>query len=146
MTTQLAKFLDHNEFEPWDLLFKDFFKTDSFFLPAINSKPNYPVDIYEDDKNAIIEIAAAGLDKEDIQIEEVDGLLKVSYNKKEEKNEEKLNYIQKGIAKRSFCLSWRFSDKYDLKKVDATMDKGILKIEIPKKEEKAIVKNTIKIK
>ena len=144
--TQLTRFLNHNEFEPWDVLFRDLFKTDSFFLPAINSKPNYPVDIYEDDKTATIEIAAVGLDKEDIQIEETDGLLTISYEKKEEDNKESSNYIQRGIAKRSFCLSWKFSDKYNLKKIDATMDKGILKLQIPKKEEKAIVKNTIKIK
>lgn len=144
--TNIARFLNHNEVEPWDLLFRDLFKTDSFFLPAINSKPGYPVDIYEDDKTATIEIAAVGLNKEDIQIEETDGLLTVSYEKGEEQNEEKPNYIQRGIAKRSFCLSWKFSDKYNLKKIDATMDKGILKLQIPKKEEKAIVKNTIKIK
>ncbi len=146
--THIAKFLDHNTSEPWDLLFKDFFNRDSFFAPALNAKSSYPTDIYEDDKQVTIEIAAAGLDKSDIEIEETDGLLSVSYNKTEEtkQEDEKHNYIQRGIAKRSFCLSWKFSDKYDLKKIDATMEKGILKLVVPKTEEKQIIKNVIKIR
>ena len=143
--TNLVKFLDHNTSEPWDLLFKDLFNTNSFFAPAITTKANYPTDIYEDDKQVTIEIAAAGLDKNDIEIEELDGRLSVSYNKSEELKEDETNYIQRGIAKRSFCLSWKFSDKFDLKSIKASMDKGILKLEVPKSE-KAIIKNTIKIK
>jgi HSP20 family protein len=146
--TNIAKFLDHNTSEPWDLLFKDLFQRDSFFAPALNVKSTYPTDIYEDDKQVTIEVAAAGLNKEDIEILEQDGLLSVAYAKTEESREddEKHNYIQRGIAKRSFCLSWKFSDKFDLKNIDATMDKGILKILIPKTEEKQAIKNLIKIK
>jgi HSP20 family protein len=146
MTTQLARFLDHNMSEPWDLLFKDLFNRDSLFMPVINTKASYPTDIYEDEKSVTIEVAAAGLDKDDIQIEEQDGLLSISYEKSEETKNEEPNYIQKGIAKRSFCLSWKFSDKFDLTNIEATMEKGILKINIPKTEEKPIIKNTIKIK
>lgn len=149
--TNLARFLDHNTTEPWDLLFKDLFNHESLFMPALNTKTGYPTDIYEDDKQVTIEIAAAGLDKKDVEIEEQDGLLSVSYKKIEEADAEEdgdgvIKYIQKGIAKRSFCLSWKFSDKFDLKKIEATMDKGILKITIPKTEEKTTIKNLIKIK
>jgi HSP20 family protein len=144
--TNIARFLDHNAFEPWDVLFKDLFQRDSFFTPVLNTKSTYPTDIYEDEKSVTIEVAAAGLDKKDIQIEEQDGLLSVSYEKSEETKSDEPNYIQRGIAKRSFCLSWKFSDKFDLKNTEATMEKGILKISIPKTEEKMIIKNTIKIK
>jgi len=144
--TQLARFLDHNTFEPWDVLFKDLFNRDSLFMPVINTKSTYPTDIYEDEKSVTIEVAAAGLDKDDIQIEEQDGLLSVSYEKSEETKSDEPNYIQRGIAKRSFCLSWKFSDKFDLKNAEATMDRGILKISVPKHEEKPVLKNTIKIK
>jgi len=153
MTTQLAKFLDHNAFEPWDVLFRDFFNRDSFFLPAESAKTYYPTDMYEDDNNLNIDIAVAGLDNEDIKIEEEDGVLKVSYNKQEESKDENCwadtgkRYIQKSIARRSFNLGWRISDKkFDLKNINAEIDKGILKITIPKIEELKAVKNTIKIK
>jgi len=144
--TDIARFLDHSAFEPWDVLFRDFFNKDSFFAPILHTKSSYPTDIYEDEKSLTIEIAAAGLDKDDIQIEEQDGLLSVSYQKSEEAKKEEPNYIQRGIAKRSFCLSWKFSDKFDLNNIVATMDKGILKIQVPKTEEKPAIKNTIKIR
>ena len=145
--TNIARFLDHNAFEPWDVLFKDLFIRDSFFLPAADIKPSYPTDIYEDDKSVTIEVAATGLDKNDIEIEEQDGLLTISYEKKEDYNKDKCNCIQRGITRKSFNLSWKFSEKFDLKNIDAKLDKGILKIFIPKQEEKpALPKNTIKIK
>lgn len=144
--TQLARFLNHNAFEPWDVLFKDLFERNSFFTPVLNTKSTYPTDIYEDEKSVTIEVAAAGLDKDDIQIEETDGLLSISYDKSEESKSNEPNYIQRGIAKRSFCLSWKFSDKFDLKNAEATMEKGILKLYVPKHEEKPVIKNTIKIK
>jgi HSP20 family protein len=144
--TNIAKFLDHNVFEPYDVLFRNFFDKDSFFLPAVNAKPSYPVDIYETDNSIVLEIAAAGLDKDDIQIEECDGVLNVSYNKTEEANQNDPIYIQKSIAKRSFNMCWKFSEKFDLKKIDAKMDKGILTISVPKGEEKRQIKNLIQIK
>jgi HSP20 family protein len=150
MTTHLAKFLDHNLAEPWDIMFRNLFETDSFFLPAINANFKYPVDILEDEKSLNIEIAVAGIEKDDIEIEEQDGVLRVTYNKQEEEdNCEEKHYIQRSIAKRAFNFGWRISeDKFNLKKIDAKMDKGILKISIPKfdEEEKPLIKNTIKIK
>jgi HSP20 family protein len=153
--TNLAKFLDHNEIEPFDVMFRDFFNTRSFFLPATESDFHYPVDIHEDDKSLNIEIAAVGLDKNDIKIEEEDGVLSVSYNKeetleerdnKEYKLKENRNYIKRGITRKSFNMGWKISDKFNVKKIEAEMDKGLLKITIPRTEEKLVsVKNTIKI-
>jgi HSP20 family protein len=143
--TNLARIL-RNDLEPFDLLFKNFFDSDSFFSPAINTSIKYPVDIHEDEKNLNIEIAVAGIDKKDIEIEEQDGILKVSYNKQEEDECNEKHYIQRSIAKRAFNFGWRISDKFDLKNITAEMDKGILKLSIPRSEEKMIVKNMIKIK
>lgn len=160
MTTQLAKFLDHNLFEPYDIMFKDFFNRDSFFLPAESTKACYPTDTWyedEDDNQLNIEIAVPGLDKDDIKIEEENGILRVSYDKQEEKccddpndpncncEENGKHYIQRSIARRSFNLGWKISDKFDVKGIDATIDKGLLRITIPKSEEKKVLKNVIKI-
>jgi len=145
--TDITKLFDHRRFfDSDDLFFRNFFDTKSFFLPAINSQANYPVDAYETGNALNIEIAVVGLNKEDINIEECDGILKVSYEKEKEESPEGAQWIQKGIAKRSFSLGWKVSDKYDLKKIEASLDKGILKIEIPKADEKTIIKNRIEIK
>lgn len=143
--TQLAKFLDHNTFEPWEVLFKNFFERDAFFEPAISTKTSYPVDIYETSDGLSIEVAVAGIEKEDIDINTKNNVLHVTYEKKEAKEGEK--YIQRGIAKRSFNFAWKFDDeKYDLSKIEAKMDKGILEVIIPKTEQKEIKPNKIEIK
>jgi len=146
MTTHLAKFLDHNETEPWEVLFRNFFDRDSFFLPAINSDLHYPVDIHETENALNIEIAIPGIDKGDVLIDECDGVLNVSYNKKEETDDSNKHYIKRGITRKSFNMGWKISDKFNLKNINAEMDKGLLKIIIPKSEEKKVIKNAIKIK
>ena len=154
---QLARLRDfRNELIPsWfsddiDVMFRDFFNSDSFFAPLVKSSINYPVDIHETEKDLNIEIAVAGLDKQDITIEEEDGILRVSYNKDGEVKDEGRHYFCKSIAKRSFNFGWKLEeDKFDLKQINAEMDKGLLKITIPKfEEDKKPVpsKNTISIK
>jgi HSP20 family molecular chaperone IbpA len=143
--TQLAKFLDHNSFEPWEVLFKNFFERDAFFEPAISTKTSYPVDIYETPAGLSIEVAVAGIAKEDIDISTKNNVLYVTHEKKEAKEGE--HYIQRGIAKRSFNFGWKFDEeKYDLSLIEASMDKGILEIKVPKLEEKEIKTNKIEIK
>ena len=150
----LAKFM-RSEMEPWfsdpiDVLFRNFFENDSFFSPALFADVKYPVDIHETKKDLNIEIAVAGINKEDIQIEEENGILRVFYEKQQEEKDEDKHYLQHCIAKRSFNFGWKISeDKFDLKKINANMDKGILMISIPKiKEDKKSpkLKNTIEIK
>ena len=150
--THLARRINSNlnVFEPWDIFFKDFFNSDTLFAPLLSSKPNYPVDIYENDDSIVIDIAAVGLDKEDVLIEEDNGILSVTYDKQkteeQEDNKNNIQYYQKGITNKSFCLSWKFSERYDLKKIDASMEKGMLKIRIPKMEVQIKNKKVIAIK
>ena len=154
--TNLARLTDFsNELIPsWfsddlDILFRNFFDNNSFFKPVASADTRYPVDIHETEKDLNIEIAVAGINKNDISIEEEDGILRVTYDKQEEDENEDKHYFCKSIAKRSFNFGWKIAkDKFDLKKIDAQMDKGILVITIPKIEEKenASLKNTVKIK
>lgn len=120
-----------------DLLFRDFFNTNSIFQD-ICSKPaiNYPLDVKETDKGLEIDVAAIGLEKKDIDIEIKEGnILSVSHQK--EKNELKEpSYVYKGITNKSFNLAWKISPKFDLSKIDANLDKGLLKIIIPVAPEK----------
>ncbi|MCK9447132.1 Hsp20/alpha crystallin family protein [bacterium] len=141
--TQLTKFMD--EMEPFDILFRNFFDADAFYMPIKESSFKYPVDIYEENNMLQFEIAVTGINKEDINIEEDNNILRVIYNKNEESDNESKNYIKRSIAKRSFNFGWKISDKFDLTKIEASMENGILKISIPKSEKEAI-KKTISIK
>ena len=121
---------------PTDLLFKNFFDQASAFQSNLETKINHPVDIILKEEAMVFEIAAVGLKKEDIDLKVEDGnCLKVSYTKpKIESNESDVDageYIHKGIAKRSFDLGWKISPKFDLTKIKAKMDSGLLTISVP---------------
>ena len=119
----------HERLFPTDLLFKNFFETDSHFQSHAEIKPNYPCDLFTDDDGLHIEIAAVGINKNDIKIETAENQIKVIYDKADEVNS--VDYIHRGIARRSFNLGWKISPKFNLNKVKADMDKGLLSIFIP---------------
>ena len=119
----------HERLFPTDLLFKNFFETDSHFQSHAEIKPNYPCDLFTDDDGLHIEIAAVGINKKDIKIETAENQIKVIYDKTDDENS--VDYIHRGIARRSFNLGWKISPKFNLNKVKADMDKGLLSIFIP---------------
>ena len=134
---------------PTDLLFKNFFDKAAAFQSNLDTKINHPVDIILKDEAMVFEIAAVGLEKKDIELQVEDGnCLKVSYTKPNiESNNSDLDvgeYIHKGIAKRSFNLGWKISPKFDLTKIDAKMENGLLTISVPVTPESR--PKTIKIK
>ena len=134
---------------PTDLLFKNFFDQASAFQSNLDTKINHPVDIILKEEAMVFEIAAVGLEKKDIELQVEDGnCLKVSYTKPNiESNNSDIDageYIHKGIAKRSFNLGWKISPKFDLTKISASMENGLLTIEVPVTPESR--PKTIKIK
>lgn len=139
--TQLTRWNSNWTFDPFDVVWKNILDSNSTFN-TIESKINYPVDIYEIETGLRFELAVVGLNKEDVNIQ-IDGdTLRISHSKAAEKNER--IYIQKGIARRSFDLAWKISSKLDLNKLEAKLDRGLLIIDIPYSEEKAPKKVTIK--
>ena len=127
--------------DPLDIVWKNFFDGHSTFNTH-QQKINYPVDIYETDKGLRFELAVVGLEKSDLDIT-VDGdTLRISHEKAEEV--EQKNYIQRGIAKRSFDLAWKVASKFNLNKLVAEMDKGLLIVDVPYTESKEPKKITIK--
>ena len=119
----------HERLFPTDLLFKNFFETDSNFQSHVDNKPKYPCDLFTTDDGLHIEIAAVGLDKKDIKIEAAESQIKISYERTDD--EQSVDYIHRGIARRSFNLGWKISPKFNLNRVEAKMDKGLLTIFIP---------------
>ena len=122
------------ELDPFDLLWRDLFDTHSHFS-AITQKVTHPVDIYETTDGIRFEVAAVGLDKEDISII-VDGdQLRITYEKPNTPEEAP---IYRGIKRSSFNTTWKISTKFDLSKLEASLDKGLLILSIPVAEGKAV--------
>jgi HSP20 family molecular chaperone IbpA len=134
--TQIA----HWGIDPFDIVWKNFLDVNSTFN-SIENKINYPVDIYETDNGLRFELAVVGLDQEDLEILVEGDTLRITHDRKTAEVERP--YIQKGIARRSFDLAYKVAAKFDLSKLTATMDKGLLIIDVPTSEERAPKKITI---
>ena len=127
---------------PFDILIKDFFNTDTEFRPAQQTKINHPVDIYEANDGLNIDIACVGLTKKDIEITVEGDILKVEYNR--DKSEKDETYVHRNIAKRSFNLGWRISRRFDLSKLNAKLELGLLQLSAPLTEDNKPKTVTIK--
>ena len=125
------------ELDPFDLLWRDLFENNSRFS-AITQKVTHPVDIYETPSGIKFEVAAVGLDSKDIDIQIDNDQLRIKYEKPQTEIEEAVIY--KGIKRSSFDLTWKISTKFDLSKLEAGLDKGLLTLDIPTAEGKAIRK------
>jgi HSP20 family molecular chaperone IbpA len=127
---------------PFDILIKDFFNSDTEFRPADQTKINHPVDIYEANDGLNIDIACVGLTKKDIEITVEGDILKVEYNRDKSKTDE--TYVHRNIAKRSFNLGWRISRRFDLSKLNAKLELGLLQLSAPLTEDNKPKTVTIK--
>ena len=127
---------------PFDILFRDFFKSDGDFTPFNSIKVNHPVDIYEAEEGLNIDIACVGLTKNDIDLTIEGDILRVEYKKDKGSNE--AEYIQRNIAKRAFNFGWRISRRFDLSKLNAKLENGLLHLYAPLADEAKPKSVTIK--
>ena len=134
----MTPFIPERHLSPFDLLFKDFFRSELNFQPAIEAKISHPVDIYENQDGLHFEIACTGLDKNDVDINIEGDILRVSYNKSEDDKCCDVNdctFLHKGIARHSFNLGYKVASKFKLSESEAEMKNGLLKISVPYAEE-----------
>jgi HSP20 family protein len=99
----------------------------SSFAPA--------VDVYEDEHNVSLKIEVPGIDEKDIDIRVENNLLTVHGERKIEKEEKEENYRRVERQYGSFTRTFTLPNTVDTDNVQATYDKGVLKITLPKKAE-----------
>jgi HSP20 family protein len=116
---------------PFDILFRNFFKADEAFAPALNSKQPHPLNIFHDDQGLYFEIACTGLTKKDIKIDIEGNEIKIHYLKKEPEEPLSEGYIYHGLSKKSFSLGYKIAPKFDVEKTQAKLENGLLHIIIP---------------
>ena len=116
-----------------------------FSNPKMRQISVYPTDIYneyQDDKiiNTVIEIACAGMTKQQFNVEIKEdqlivdlGLIADEQETEEDKKKPviKRKYIQNQIAGRSSHISWRLSDNVDKNNIKVKYSDGILQIKLP---------------
>ncbi len=121
-------------------LFDRFFDSDMFDWSNrhySNTNTTLPsVNIKEDNDAYHVEMAVPGFEKKDFKIELNNDLLTISSEKRDEKEaKEGDNYSKREFSYQSFCRSFTLPATVENEKIKAKYDKGILHIDIPKREE-----------
>jgi HSP20 family protein len=82
-----------------------------------------------------LELNAPGRTKEDFKIQVEQGLLTISYEKKESVQSEEYKTVRREFEFRSFKRSFSVDDKINVDGIEAKYENGVLKLLLPKKEE-----------
>jgi len=94
-----------------------------------------PVDVYEDEHNITLKIEVPGIEEKDIDVRIENNTLTVHGERKFEKEEKEENFRRVERQYGSFTRSFTLPNTIDAEKVEATYDKGILKVQLAKKAE-----------
>ncbi len=113
-------------------IFNDFFDNEwmersNATAPAIN--------VLENEKSYDLELAAPGMTKEDFKVTlNEEGDLVINMEKKQENNEEKKHghYLRREFSYSKFQQTMLLPDDADKEKINAQVENGVLKVNIPK--------------
>jgi HSP20 family protein len=100
----------------------------------------FPADLYQDKDNVYVRAELPGVNREDINVEMVDGYLTIAAVRKTPATE--------GQAEESFSFSRSVNIAEDIQtdKVAATYENGVLTVTLPKREEAKPKKITVAVK
>ena len=112
---------------------------ETFSTPAVNIIENLP--------NFVLELAVPGLNKEDFAIEIEEDTLKITSKKVEEKEEglKDLKFLKKEFNYTSFERSFKLPENIETDNIQANYENGVLKVTLPKMEEKKALKKLVEI-
>ncbi|CAF34195.1 heat shock protein [Synechococcus phage S-PM2] len=117
----------------WDIYSPHFVGLDDVFhrLDSMtHHNKNYPPYnlIKHDNNNFEIEVALAGFKRKEIEVSTESNILRVA--SKSAKEDSDVQYLHKGVSKRSFINEWQLSD--DVRVMDVNFEDGLLKISLEK--------------
>jgi len=129
-------------------LFDDFFRGADLMTPFEQGRSFTPsINVTEGDEAIEVTAELPGMDEDDIDLTLSRQGLTIRGEKRDEKEDEGKNYYTRersyGYFRRSIPLS---VDAIDQDKVEATFDKGILTITLPKQEKARAVTKKIEVK
>jgi len=93
------------------------------------------VDVFEDEEKLVIKAELPEMDQKDIEVHVEDNQLTIKGERKLEKEEKKEKYHKIERSYGTFSRSFTLPSTVDQDKIKAHYDRGVLKIELPKKEE-----------
>jgi len=127
--------VNNNVPRPFTSLVDELFNELPVFGKGWNGEAFPPVNINETADAYHVELSAPGRNKEDFKVNIENGLLTISYEKKEETKTEEFKSVRREFSYRSFKRSFSIDDKVDAEGIQAKYENGLLKILVPKKEQ-----------
>lgn len=124
----------------FDSIFNDNFFSDRMMtrVPAAN--------ISESADHFHVELAAPGLKKEDFKLKLERDVLSISVEQVQQDGQEERNYAKKEYSYNSFVRSFTLPESADQSGIEAKYTDGILRVNIPKREEAKVQSRQIEIK
>lgn len=93
------------------------------------------LDVSEDDKAFRVNVELPGMDEKDVDVTLADRMLTIRGEKKEDKEQKEKNYYRRERAYGSFTRRIEIPAEVDATKIDASFNKGVLTIQLPKTKE-----------
>lgn len=124
-------------------IFDEFFNE---FPVKMETRLNFPpVNIHENENGFELELNVPGRKKEDFKVSVENGLLSVSFEKKEESKTENKKTLRREFSYQSFNRSFNLDENVDADNIQAKYENGILSLVLPKKEQAKPAKKEINI-
>ncbi len=123
-------------FEPFTL---SLFDDDIFFRSPLTN-------IVDEGDHFRITAELPGIEKGDIEISVHDGTLEIKGEQKNEIEESKEGYIRKEYSSSSYQRRFKLPENIDEDKIEANLEKGVLKLNLPKIKEEKKEKKKIEVK
>lgn len=156
MTTTIAKKQNGNPSVSFgsvvDNLFQNslrrFFDDNFWETDAPLATGKVPVNVRETEHHYEMDVIAPGCRKEDFNVNIQDNLLTISFNHKEDRQEQdqKAGWVRNEYLQRSFNRTFTLDDTVDVNKINAAYTDGILRLTLPKDEKAKKLSRDIEIK
>ncbi len=106
---------------------------------------NLAVDVYETDDSLIVQATLPGVRQEDVEITEQDGWLTIRAQSQQETQYEDRGWVRRERRYGAWQRSLRLPADVKVDKAKATLENGVLSIELPKKQAGKRLVNRIKV-
>lgn len=106
--------------------------------------PGVPIDVYENDKEVVLEVELPGVNKDDIHLQMEEDVLVIEGERKAPQDERR--WLRRERDYGAFRRALRIPFAVDQDKISAKYDDGILEIRLPKAEPEGPKPTEIKIK
>ena len=111
---------------------------ETFSTPAVNIIENFP--------NFVVELAVPGLAKENFTIEVEEDTLKIASKQVEEKKDETDSHFRRReFNYKNFERSFKIPENIKTEEIQANYENGVLRVTLPKMEEKKAFKKMVEI-